>query len=204
MSCSLLVEDALQAGDAAHDLVRRRLVHAALDVGARVDADHVARRRNRIVGDLAQVRRIRIGDQQPRVIERRVFRVELLPLVLHVGERVQRRPWAVEHGEAIAHQLAMVDQRALHHRGVASRTGDDADLFDIAQAVESAARLRVLIVLTDIIVFSECADGIGPAHQVAQRMARRTPAAIRQDIHQSFRTETDVRAWIHIAHAEVP
>ena len=70
--------------------------------------------------------------------------------------------------------------------------------------MESAARLRVLIVLTDIIVFSERADGIGAAHQVSQSMARRTPAAIRQDIHQSFRTETDVRAWIHIAHAEVP
>ena len=43
MSCSPLLSSALQPDDAAHHFVGRRLVHAALDVGARVDADHVAR-----------------------------------------------------------------------------------------------------------------------------------------------------------------
>ena len=100
MSCCSLLSDALQADDAAHDLVGRRLVHAALDVGARVDAEHVAR----LAGSgnpaiCAQIDRIRIGDQQPRMVERRVFGVELLPLRLHVGERVLRRARAVEHGE---------------------------------------------------------------------------------------------------------
>ena len=71
MSCSLLVELALQPGDAAHDLVGRRLVHAALDVGARVDADHVARRRHRVVADHGQVSGIRVRDHQPGVVERR-------------------------------------------------------------------------------------------------------------------------------------
>ena len=45
----LFVEHALQSDDAAHDFVGGRLVHAALDVGARVDADHVAARRDRVV-----------------------------------------------------------------------------------------------------------------------------------------------------------
>ena len=41
MSCSPLLSLRAQPDDAADDLVGRRLVHAALDVGARVDAEHV-------------------------------------------------------------------------------------------------------------------------------------------------------------------
>ena len=89
----LLVEDPLQADDAAHDFVGRRLVHAALDVGARVDA----RRRGPTAGSGS--RRTLPGfsgygsrNQQPRVVERRVLGVELLPLGLDVGER--NRPGA--------------------------------------------------------------------------------------------------------------
>ena len=96
---------------AAHHLVGGRLVHAALDVGARVDAEHVTGRRDRIVGRRRRVGRIRVGDDQPRVVERGVLRVELLPLLLHVGIVSSGGGGAVEDGEAVAHQLAVVDQR---------------------------------------------------------------------------------------------
>ena len=45
------------------------------------------------------------------MIERRVLGVELLALVLHVGHRVGGRALRVEHREAVAQQLAMIDQR---------------------------------------------------------------------------------------------
>ena len=118
----LFVDNALQPDDAAHDFVGRRLVHAALDVRARVDADDVSRWRNRIIGNLAEIHRIGIGNQQPRMIERRIFCVVLLALRLHIGKRVLWRPRTVENGDAITHQLAMTDQRVLDHRRRASRS----------------------------------------------------------------------------------
>ena len=115
MSCSPLLSVRLQAGDPAHDLVGRRLVHAAVDVGPGVDAEHVARRRDRDSRwILAEIGGEGIGDQQPGVVDRGVLGVELLALVLDVG-RSSRRPagTAVEDREPVTHQLAMVDERLL-------------------------------------------------------------------------------------------
>src|SRR6185503_15057834 len=61
----------------------------------------------------------------------------------------------------------------------------------------------VLTVLSDVIVFDERADGIVAADEIAQRMARRPQAAIRQTIDQSFRAQANIRARIQIAHANV-
>ena len=66
------------------------------------------------------------------MIERRVFRVELLPLSLHVGKRVLRRPPPVEDREAIAHQFAMVDQGPLHLRARSARARNNADFLNIS------------------------------------------------------------------------
>ena len=66
----------LHAQRAAHDLVGRRLVHAALVVDARVDAGDVAARRHEASPVPARVLELfrRVEDRDPRVVERRVFR----------------------------------------------------------------------------------------------------------------------------------
>ena len=72
-SCSRLVTSCVDLHDAADHLVGRRLVHAALDVDARVDAGHVARGRRH-----ARLLHRRIAHFEPRVVERRVLGVERL------------------------------------------------------------------------------------------------------------------------------
>src|SRR5262249_10949374 len=72
-----LVDVDLELGEPEHDLVRGRLVDAALDVAPRVDAGHEARGweedpigRRALRGALE-----RIEDLDPRVVERAVLRV---------------------------------------------------------------------------------------------------------------------------------
>ena len=146
MSCSLLVEHALQADDAAHDLVGRRLVHAALDVGARVDAE----RRGRSAGSGTSAARSATspgtgrGIEQPRVVERGVLGVELLALGLHVGDACRpaaRARRARRSGSASARsgRSAPAGAAALGPAG----HGDDADLLDVPQRLEPGAVLGV-------------------------------------------------------------
>ena len=68
-SCIAVVDVVLEVERAAHRLVGRRLEHAALGVGARVDAEHVAAGRH----ELARAR-LRVGSLDPRVVERGVLR----------------------------------------------------------------------------------------------------------------------------------
>ena len=88
--------------DVAHHFVGRRLVHAALAVGARVDAGDVAGRRHQL-----GVARERIEHADPRVVDSRVRRVARRQDVLH--EALRRRH--VEDREAVGEPLALRDQR---------------------------------------------------------------------------------------------
>ena len=77
----VVVDVVFEVERAAQDLVRRRLEHAALGVGAGVDAEHVPAGRH----ELARAG-LRVGDVDPRVVERGVLRV---------GDRLRaaRSPW---------------------------------------------------------------------------------------------------------------
>src|SRR6185436_18476493 len=99
-----LADVVLEAERAAHDLVRRRLVDAALAVGTRVDTRDVARRRNE---DVALVRVI---DLDPREVVRAVLRVaRLRELVDATRDRLGR----IENREAVLARLAVREQRVL-------------------------------------------------------------------------------------------
>ena len=63
-SCCDVVDVEAQLDCAAHDLVGGRLEHAALDVGARVDAERVTARRH-----VLQRAALRIGDLYPGIVE---------------------------------------------------------------------------------------------------------------------------------------
>ena len=67
-----------------HYLIGRRFVDTALVIGACVDADDVAAGRDRVILYLYRIDWIRIRNQQPGMIERGVFRVELLALRLDI------------------------------------------------------------------------------------------------------------------------
>src|SRR5687768_18510118 len=62
-----LGESGVELEDAAHDLVGRRLPHAARDVGSGIDAHHMARGRD---SDQVAGRPDRIGYVEPGIIDR--------------------------------------------------------------------------------------------------------------------------------------
>ena len=96
---------AIELERAAHDLVGRRLEHAALGVGARVHAEHMAAGRH----DLARAG-LRIGDDDPRVVERRVLRVGDRAARLEVGDiRRSHALLGIDDGEAEPQPLAVID-----------------------------------------------------------------------------------------------
>ena len=115
------------------------------------------------------------------MIERSVFRVELLALRLHVVEAVVRRLLRIEHREAIAHQLAMFDQRALNRRAGAPGNGDDADLLLVAQAVETGATEGFWRIISEVgIVIDRPKRRHNRIIAPGQTTARRTLPAIGQ------------------------
>ena len=124
----------LQVTDAQDDLVGRGLVDAALRVAPRVNADDVTAR-----WDVAHVPTAPegIADDHPRVVKRAERGVVVLALGLHGLELGALR--GIEHGEAIAHQRAMVDERVLHVLRRLSRHGDDADVVDVFQRMDACA-----------------------------------------------------------------
>ena len=101
-----LVEQELEADRHAHDLVGRRLVHALFHVVARVDAGHEAagRQQQLVLGD-------RVDDLDPGVVHRAVGRVDLATEGAHAADRLV--VGRVQHGDAIAHPLAVRDQVGL-------------------------------------------------------------------------------------------
>src|SRR4029077_144737 len=106
----------LEAERATDELVGRRLVDAALAVGARVDAADVTRRGNE---DVALVR---IVDLDPREVVRAVLRVaRLRELVDATGDGLRR----VEDREAILARLGVREQRVLNGRRDLTRGRDD-------------------------------------------------------------------------------
>ena len=111
MSCSRLLSVCderlaaavqIAADDAAHHFVGRRLVHAALDVDARVDAGDVAGGRD----ELVPVRRVRRDDAHPRVVERAVGAVPRRPDLRDSRRcgscslRIANRSFIASHGPA--------------------------------------------------------------------------------------------------------
>src|SRR5437773_826256 len=145
------------------------------------------------------------------MIERSVFGVELLPLILHVGQCVVGRTLGVQHGEAVAHQLALSNERVLYLRACAARTGDNADLLDIAQGVQAGAVLRRWVILPDVGVVGEGRNGVPTA---VHPMSRGAAAAIGQDVHQRLRAEADAfqrgrPVWFgqvlgRVVHSDIP
>ena len=126
-----LADVVLEAERAADDLVRGRLVDAALAVGTRVHARDVARRRNE---DVALVRVI---DLDPREVVRAVLRVaRLRQLVDAARDRLRR----VEDREPILARLGVREQRVLNRRRDLARRRDDRDLVDLVDALQAGAR----------------------------------------------------------------
>ena len=100
------VKQGLKADGPAHNFVGRRLEHTTLNVVARVNAGHETTGRQFDLAPTLRVGRIKFRD--PWVIERSVFRIELAAKVSYLGKQeVVRR---VEHGDAIAHPLAVTDK----------------------------------------------------------------------------------------------
>src|SRR3954468_4918069 len=121
----------LEAERAAHDLVGRGLVDAALAVGARVHAGDVARRGNE---DVALVR---VVDLDPREVVRAVLGVARLGQLVDAARDGLRR---VEDREPILAGLAVRQQRVLHRRRGLAGGRDDRDLVDLVEALEAGAR----------------------------------------------------------------
>ena len=127
------VDQLLEPDREVHHFVRRRFPDGALNVVPRVDAGHKTARRQ--VQFLA---RDRVEHRHPRIINRRVFRIELCPDAAHVGDAHRRR--AVEHSDAIAHFFGVTDERPDDRVGVvaemfivrrAAGRGDDRNIFDV-------------------------------------------------------------------------
>ncbi len=156
----LLVEHSLQADDTTNDLVGRRLVHTSLDIGSSIDAERVAGRRYRIVEPHYPGRREWVRDQEPRMVERGIFRVILLPLALDVRDRIRRRWQTVEDREPVTHELAMVDEGVLHGDARSAGRSDDADLLVIAHGAQAGALLGDNIVEPDVRIVVDRGDGI--------------------------------------------
>src|SRR6185295_12732596 len=148
-----LADVVLEAERAAHDLVRRRLVDAALAVGARVDARDVARRRNE---DVALVR---VVDLDPREVVRAVLRIARLgQLVDAAGDRLGR----VEHREAILARLGVREQRILDRRRHLTGRGDDRDLVDLVEALEAGASTGATVTAdVEAVAAGACGDRRG-------------------------------------------
>ena len=149
-SCSPLRDVVLEAERAADDLVRGRLVDAALAVGARVDARDVARRRNE---DVALVR---VVDLDPREVVRAVLRVaRLRELVDAARDRLGR----VEDREAVLARLAVREQRVLNGRRGLAGSREDRDLVDLLEALQAGARTGATVAADVERVTTATADG---------------------------------------------
>src|SRR5581483_7921827 len=146
-----LGDGVLEAERAADDLVRGRLVNAALVVDAGVDAGHVARRRN------VHVAALRIVDLDPREVVRAVLRVararQLVDAALHDFRRVEDR-------ETILAHLAVREQRVLHRRRNLAGRRDERDLVDLLEALETRARAGT-VVLADVERLAAAAARLG-------------------------------------------
>ena len=141
----------LEVDGAPHDLVGRRLVHAAGVVVAAPDAGHVAARRDEDVGAAG-----RVEDLDPRPVQGGVLRVvaDLVdpPLLDLLGVQARGR---VEDGHPVAHQLAVGDHGQLHglhalqveHAVLVGRHqvghADHGDLVDRLQPAEAGPVGRV-------------------------------------------------------------
>src|SRR5690606_540249 len=93
---------------APNDLIGRRLVDTALVVAPGINAGDVAGRWNR------KRTAVRTGDPDPRVIERREFRIEigftLTPPFYLLRCEIRRR---IEDGDPVAHLVAVIDHGQL-------------------------------------------------------------------------------------------
>src|SRR5205814_3591445 len=107
---SRLVDIGLEASQSAHDLVGRGLVHAALDVAARVDARDEARRREHQTPRRRSLRRSlgRVEDFYPRVIDGGILAVEPAAELAYLVHRTAFG--RVEHGDAVAEALGVCDE----------------------------------------------------------------------------------------------
>src|SRR5467141_1358151 len=127
----------LEPQRSADDLVRGRLVHAALGVAARVDAGHVARRRNEDVALLGVV------HLDPGEVIRRVLRVARLG---HLCDAILAQLLSrVEDREAVLVVLAVRDDRVLDRRIRLSWRADERDLRDVVEHVEAGAPAGALV-----------------------------------------------------------
>lgn len=84
------------------------------------------------------------------MINRGVLGIELLAQILHVSQRIVGRRWTIEHGEAVAQILALVDQRLLDGRSSAARRGENADFFDADKTEQAGSLFWIDVVLTDV------------------------------------------------------
>ena len=119
-------------GDAANDFVGGRLVHTALDIHARVDAGHVAGRRDI---DVAPHRRIAHFD--PGVVERGVLGVERFANRTDAldAQAILR----IENGKAVFEDLAVLDERVVDRRSPDTRRQADGDLVNVFERLNTRA-----------------------------------------------------------------
>src|SRR5215831_4445380 len=120
------------------------------------------------------------------MVKSSIFGIKLLALELDVSERVLRRTRTVEHGKAILHELAVIDQRVLDRHTDPSGTSDNADLIDISQTLQAGTKFGRGIVMAYVVEHVvQRGNGIVPTAQPVTSCLR-TPAG--QDVEQSFRT----------------
>ena len=124
------------------------------------------------------------------MIERGVFGVELLALRLDVGQRVVGRRVRVEHGEAVAHQLAVVDQRVLHRARVV-RPGQATMLISsMLRRLCSPVRFSGSgSSCADVVIIGERANRVSAIGQLTPRWAA---TSVGQDVDQRFGSHANV------------
>ena len=92
-----------------------------------------------------------VGTITQEILKRMRPDAVLLALELNVSERVLGRTRSVEHSETISHELAVIDQCVLDYHAGAARTGDDADLIDISQTLQSRTQFGCGIVVANVV-----------------------------------------------------
>ena len=134
------------------------------------------------------------------MIERRIFGVELLALILHIGEAVVGRRRAVEHSEAIAHQLAVIDQRVLYLHAGAARTSDDTDLFDVMQREQTGALFGFERYHFRCRSYHDHSERI---IAVSEREKNQTPCSVRPGFIGNRRGKPKTRGWCQIENSNI-